>query len=344
MANWPLTSNLAGTGTAYNTVSNVSGGPAISLLAFNGSDFYAQDGWPTGGLATNAYLQFSIKANTGYQLDLTSVVMKLRRSTTGTSGSGPTKWSLRSSLDGYTTDLYSGNLTTGYVTSTVNLTGFYFLSGTVIFRLYGYNTLVSSGGGLSRVVVGGISITGLVTLPVLFKSFTAQYLSGDKTQVQWSVQNVSAGTDFYLQRSVDGINFSDIWTKEVTTDMDVAEESYTDRSLPATASKIYYRLRTEEPGGRNNLSSIVMVSRQVSPSLVDKIIVEGTAVKAILQLTQSQHCSLAVLSIDGRLMQQQETVLQQGSNTVWFQKNMPHGIYILRVQAGNNIVSRQFSY
>lgn len=345
VANWPLNGTVTGTGTANNTVGNITAGSAIAITAFNGSDFYGQDGWPGGALATTAYLQFTIKPNAGYQLDLTSVAMKLRRSTTGSpSGSGPTSWALRSSLDGFTSNLATGSLTTSYNTFIANLSGFYFLTGTVTFRLYGYNVAVTSG-GLNRLVAENIYITGLVVLPAHFTSFNAQYLAGDKVQTQWRAENIEAGTRFTIQRSTDGVGFDDVWYKEIFTATGTDTGVYTDRSLPANAAKLYYRIKATQPDGANIYSSITMVSRTAATSLIHKIMVEGAAVKVVVQSAKIQRCSIAVISTDGRLLQRQVFVLQPGSNTLSLQQqSWVHGVYVLHVQTEDEVRSKQFVY
>ena len=95
------------------TASSTTLGSDIVTGAFNGPDYFGEGGWPSGSIDLNAYIQVTVGPNTGYYLVLNSITMNLRRSTTG-SGSGPNSWSLRSSLDGYTTNLTSGSLTTSY--------------------------------------------------------------------------------------------------------------------------------------------------------------------------------------------------------------------------------------
>ncbi len=149
---WNFNATLTGTGTANNTVSTADFSGGIPTRSFNSSvEYFGENGWPSGALDPNAYLQFSISPNTGYQLDLSSIVMRIRRSTTGTpSGSGPTSWSLRSSLDGFTANIASNNLVTSYLIYTVPL-GASFLNqySTITFRLYGFNSAAPADGRAS---------------------------------------------------------------------------------------------------------------------------------------------------------------------------------------------------
>src|SRR5688572_23319685 len=108
IGNWTLNNTLGGTGSALNTVSAISAGPGVTSTSFNGStEWYGQNGFPAGGLPNpTAYLQFTITPNSGYEINIASVMLRIRRSNTGSpAGSGPTQWCLRSSLDGYAANL-----------------------------------------------------------------------------------------------------------------------------------------------------------------------------------------------------------------------------------------------
>src|ERR1700743_2300112 len=95
-ANWNFNGTTAGTPGAHLTSSSTSFGSSIVSYAFNGTtEFYGQDGWPTGALNPHAYLEFTVGASTGYYAVLNSVTMTIRRSNTGSpAGAGPNSWSL----------------------------------------------------------------------------------------------------------------------------------------------------------------------------------------------------------------------------------------------------------
>ncbi|MEP7277632.1 MAG: hypothetical protein ABI813_03220, partial [Bacteroidota bacterium] len=155
---WTFNNLLTGTPGLYNTISTADFSAGIPTRAFNGgTEYYGQNGWPSGALNTAKYLQFSLTPSAGYQLDISTLVLRIRRSNTGSpAGSGPTSWALRSSLDGFTTDIASGTMTHAYANYTVTPgTGFLNLYSTVVFRLYGYTASTGSGGN-SRFVVDNI--------------------------------------------------------------------------------------------------------------------------------------------------------------------------------------------
>jgi hypothetical protein len=130
VADWNFNNILTGTGSANSTAGNASLGSTIAGGgAFNGGTVYYGEGpWPAGSIDLNAYLEFSIAPTAGHTLTVSSLVMQIRRSTTGTSGAGPNTWSLRSNLDGFITDISSGVLTTNSIPATVVTLGVPFMN------------------------------------------------------------------------------------------------------------------------------------------------------------------------------------------------------------------------
>jgi len=246
-SSWIFNNTLSGTPGAHITGADVSLGSSIVSGAFNGGvEYYGQDGWPIGAVDPNAYLQFGVAANAAYYLTLNKVTLSIRHSTTGTAaGSGPISWSLRSSLDGYTTDLATGNnLTINYQTFTVNLpAAFQSIASTVTFRLYGYSS-VTTAGGSNRFVINNISIQGqavagvLAVQSLILKATPAAGVVG----LQWQAQGFAEGTDFIVERSVDGADFTDIGQAIGAT------YRYQDASLPSVLT-VYYRIRASQPDG-----------------------------------------------------------------------------------------------
>ena len=261
IGNWNFTGSTSGAGGTYNTVSNADFSAAIPTRTYHGaSEYFGESSWPSSAVPDPAYyVEFTINPNTGYQLDLTSVVLRMRRSTTGSSGSGPNNWSLRSSLDGYVADLGTNSLTTGYTNFTVSLgSGFLNIYTPVTFRLYGYNATVSSGGGISRVVFDNISIQGIGSvLPISLSGIQALRNNEKNITVKWKMNNVQEGTTFNVQRSVNGVDFttlSSFTEKEYKTSNTY---NYPDNQAPVVAQPLYYRVQGIQPSGRTFLSPVV---------------------------------------------------------------------------------------
>ncbi|WP_299456674.1 LamG-like jellyroll fold domain-containing protein [uncultured Microscilla sp.] len=103
-------------------------------------DRFTSDSWATtnntidNAIATDEYVQWTIETDDGFAMSLSSVLLNMQRSATG-----PNSFVLRSSLDGYTSNLAEFSFTTVSTTETQNiaLSGFDNLVQPITFRLYG---------------------------------------------------------------------------------------------------------------------------------------------------------------------------------------------------------------
>ena len=339
-AAWTYNGTVTPSTTGANiTASSTTLGSDIGSGAFNGSEYYGEGGWPSGSIDLNAYLQVTVGPNSGYYMVLNSITMNLRRSTTG-SGSGPNSWSLRSSLDGYTTDLMTGSLTTSYQTLTYTLpAAFQSLTGPVTFRIFGYNQVTTSG-GLNRFVTNGISIKGqafTATLAVQSIDLTAK-AEGKAIGLQWQTQGFSAGTELTLQRSVNGVDFSNV--------MPLTGSSAVDDDVQP--GELYYRIAALSPDGSSYFSPVVAVTMPGSRAggqAIRGIATEGTAVRALLHLPDAGSYQLCIRSIDGKALYNELVNVQAGDATADIAFGArPHGIYILTLTGHGTMTSGEFSY
>src|SRR5450755_1026131 len=192
IAGWDFNGVLTGTGSANSIAGNASLGSTIAAGgAFNGNVYYGEGSWPAGTIDLNAYLEFSITPTAGHTITVSNLVMQIRRSTTGVpSGSGPNTWSLRSSLDGYATDISSGVLTINSSPATIVSLGVAFINlpAKITFRLYGYNATVSSG-GLNRFVYDNIVANGVTILPVAFDYFKVK-TNNQSATITWKLGGI----------------------------------------------------------------------------------------------------------------------------------------------------------
>jgi hypothetical protein len=278
IGNWTFNNILTGTPGLFNTVSTADFSTSVPTHSFNGgTEYYGENGWPAGSLNTSMYMQFSLTPSVGYQLDISSLVFSLRRSNTGSpAGAGPNSWSLRSSLDGYTTDIASGSMTYNYVNYTVTPgSGFLNLYTTVTFRLYGYNTTVNAGGN-SRLVVDNITAKGLgYLLPIKLDAFSA-VINEDRVSLSYTVYNTEENSHYTIERSPDGINFNTVATTEETGNTAEKEYTYTDdiQALPGVSS-LFYRIHVLGTAGTNIYSPGIVVKRKTSTAHIKTFMNNG---------------------------------------------------------------------
>lgn len=349
VATWSFNNTTAATvgGGEFLTASNVTVGSDIGSIAFNGTDFYGQDGWPTTAtIDANAYFQFTLTANSNYYLVLNTVSLALRRSTTGTAaGSGPQNWILASSLDGYTSVLSSGALTTNYQTFAVTLpAAFQSIGSTVTFRLYGYNSVTTTGGD-NRFVTDNITIKGQTsptTLAIQSLNLTATTTTGT-VDLQWQASGFADGTDYIIQRSADGTNFTDIG--QLASAGQTAFQ-YQDASAPAV-STVFYRIMAQQPDGSNAWSPVIAVnlSAAAGQTGIRSVVAEGGDLRTLLHFAATGTYQLILWSTDGKMLHRQVLQEQAGdpAEDISFGTHA-HGVYILTLSGAGVRTSREFIY
>lgn len=340
LANWAFSNNLTATNGPNNTASNAALSAGIPSGAYNGGNlYYGQDGWPTGAVNPAMYLEFSLTPNAGQQLHLEQMELVLRRSNLGTpSGGGPRAWALRSSLDGFTTDIGSGTLGTANSTSTVNFgTEFHFLS-SVTFRLYGYDVHVNPGGS-NRFVFDNIRVTGLSILPIKFSAITGQ-ISNDGPIIQWATEGADL-IDFVLERSTDGLIFSSVTQVKGHTQ---PQYSVTDATVGQDFIKLFYRIKAVRPTGESIYSDIIVLQQTPKQKLEIKTITSNRS-NLHLQLFAPDAGSAVVriTTSQGAVILQQPVSLSKGLQELsLFNIQSTVSISTLTIATSNTMVSKQF--
>ena len=327
VGNWNFNGILTGTPGTNNTVSAASLGSSILSSNYNGGTvFFGEGGWPTGGLNLNAYLQFSLTPNAGYSLNLASIDFNIRRSTTGTpAGSGPQTWALRSNLDGYSSNISSGVLTQN-TTPTITVTlgaPFNMLNSAVIFRLYGYNSVTTSG-GLDRFVYDNITARGLLVLPISITDFSGNFLTQESIQIKGNIYHSSYPVEVYIQRSVDAIQFSSIDSLSLAEGDD--RFTYIDHNIPKT-SNLYYRIAIGEKQGGRTYSSIVSIKTAEDPGFeISRIIESGGKITVQINAPKKTSAHLVLISVTGNILQIKNIILEKGLQWLELESENSRGI------------------
>ncbi len=124
-----VNSNTNDANLASSTISRGSG-----LSGQNNQDRFNSKNWSLNTLDLTDYLSFTVSPNAGYQVSITSIEIKHERSS-----QGPTSFALRSSIDGFSTDL--GTFTspnTNLLQDVINL-NISNQASAIEFRIYGFS-------------------------------------------------------------------------------------------------------------------------------------------------------------------------------------------------------------
>ena len=328
IGNWTFNNTLTGTPGLHNTVSIADFSGAVPIHSFNGAvEYFGENGWPAGSINTAMYLEFNLTPSPGYQLDISSIVLRLRRSNTGSPvGAGPNSWALRSSLDGFTTDIASGSMTYTYANYTVTPgSAFLQLYSTVTFRLYGYNTSVNPGGS-SRLVADNITVTGLgYLLPV--KQIVLQALvNNNKIRFDYNVFNTEKNSKYFIEGSADGIHFSSVYSNREIDN--AAEKKYSWTENISNGMFLYYRAVRVNSFGEYIYSDIVMAKANANDRALRSFV--GNNRLSISGEFGAGVYRIQLYSISGQLIQQFVMTGTFGYNSFAFsvEKKLPAAVVL----------------
>ncbi len=342
VAEWNFNNVLTGTGSANTMAGNASLGSTIAGGgAFNGGTvYYGEGSWPAGSIDLNAYLEFSITPTAGHTLTVSSLVMQIRRSTTGTSGAGPNTWSLRSNLDGFSTDISNGVLTTNSVPATVVTLGASFMnmSSKIIFRLYGYNATVSSG-GLDRFVYDDVAANGSTVLPLAFDYFKVG-VKNQSADISWKLGGEGNLSSLNIERANDGVSFEKI--KQYSGEQINTSTTFEYSDQVSNPSGTYaYRLQMISGDGFISYSSVQTVSFDSENGFhVQSINTGNNSVSFRVSAEKSGNYIFSLYNLNGNKVAMKTAELTAGSQVMQLDNQpLKSGIYILLGENGHQKTS-----
>jgi hypothetical protein len=343
VAGWSFNNVLTGTGSANSTAGNASLGSTIAAGgAFNGGTvYYGEGAWPAGSIDLNAYLEFAITPTAGHTVTISSLVMQIRRSTTGTSGAGPNTWSLRSSLDAYATDISSGVLTMNSTPATTVILGVGFLNlpSKITFRLYGYNATVSSG-GLDRFVYDDIQANGSTVLPLVFDYFKVK-AENQSADISWKLGGEGNLSSLNIERATDGTNFEKIRTYSGDQINNTTAFEYADQ-LNNPAGNYAYRIEMISSDGLVSYSFIQTISFNSENGFRVQAINTGNmnSVSFRVNAEKPGNYIFSLYNLNGNKVAAKKADLGAGSQVMQMDNGpLKSGIYILLGENGNQKIS-----
>jgi hypothetical protein len=231
----PNTANPYTAGQTVDANITVSGiGRGSGIAGSNTNNRYNAIGWNSASFDANDYFEFVLTPNAGASINFVSLAVTLQNS-----GTGPTSYVLRSGIDAFAGDI--GTLTSGSTgaANTIDLSAAAYqnITSAITFRIYGWGA--SSGAGSFS--VNDFTFNGVTSvLPIGIEYLKGTKLSNGNLLV-WKADCTNAGgSNFSLQRSNDGKNFSSIYTFSATAVSCMQPFEYTDTN--PMAGNNYYRV------------------------------------------------------------------------------------------------------
>jgi hypothetical protein len=266
----PNNASLLGGINTYSLGSVYSAGGAVVVA-------YVIRPWPAL-FSAGRCMEFLFTANS-FKYNISSVSFRLRKSDTG-----PSQIKLRSSLDGFASDLTSATLVNKDVFySFIIPTSFNNLSeSTFAIRIYGYNPTNTTLGVLwfDEIIINGQVLA--IVLPIDLTYFKAEK-SEDNVTLSWETAWEKNSKEFIVERSADLKDFQVIGTLKAAGEAKGRiQYEFIDDSPLAGAS--YYRLRMVDRDGSFSFSKTLDViidspeSRTLvipNPASPEKITISG---------------------------------------------------------------------
>lgn len=191
-----------------------------------------------------------------------------------------------------------------------------------------------------------IVILSSVALPVKLTSFIGVN-NNSSIKLQWQTQYEQDSRHYIIQRSTDGVNFTDIDKVTAAGNSNIPlTYNYTD-VLPAmmqTVSTVFYRLQSVGKDGEFSNSQIVAVDLKKKGI---QLLVFPNPVKDVLQVQTNGLTGKATLSItdaSGRQVYVRDIALEQGSNSIPVNiSQFGNGIYYVRLTNAKQTFTKQIA-
>ncbi|KAA0990932.1 hypothetical protein [Dyadobacter aurulentus] len=265
--------------------------PAKAVLAGGANDFTLPTVYSAGGSivagyiirpwplvsSKSRYMEFTFTANS-FKYNISSISFRLRRSP-----SGPNKVQLRSSLDGFASDLTAITITNSDVFNSfsvpVHISNL--SDNTFSIRIYAHNaTKIQGVLWFDEIVINGLVLP--IVLPLELTQFKAE--SAEKAiTLFWETAWEKSTDEFLIERSSDLVNFERIGSVAAAGETSARKNYHFTDNLPISGAS-YYRLRLVDQDGSFSFSKTIDVHTsktgddlvvQPNPASPEKIIISG---------------------------------------------------------------------
>jgi hypothetical protein len=178
-------------------------------------------------------------------------------------------------------------------------------------------------------------------------SFKASVFN-QSVSLNWSVLCRQEAEYFTIERSEDGVNFTDVQTITGRSIVNEVENySAIDNVTGVNSDIIHYRLRTLLKNGRTSKSNILIVRKGSSSKQVLQVF--PNPVKDRLQFSlisdKASIASVFIIDASGKIVKKYYDQLQKGNNILTSNCTslLPTGIYYLKIETGNDVLITKFN-
>jgi predicted esterase len=180
------------------------------------------------------------------------------------------------------------------------------------------------------------------TLPVKFVYFNAQ-CGGSTVGLQWKTAQEQNTERFSVQRSSDGVNWSEIGSV-AAAGQSSTERSYSYQDRSGSGGSSLYRIVEYDYSGQSTISSIVRSNCTSGKNQVS-LYPNPSSGNSALNVTLEQAAQLRVQVVDskGAVLQQKQVLLPSGSSTIPLNmESYARGVYSITVQYNEEVKTLKF--
>jgi hypothetical protein len=200
----------------------------------------------------------------------------------------------------------------------------------------GVNPYSRSLSGITTLAAFTVGDTFATPLPVNFVGVKAIAMNDD-VNIVWSTAGESNNRGFFVQRSVDAMNFEDVDFVGGTNTTAVVKYSHTDRYAFSSTGmdKLYYRIRQVDFDGTETYSNIV--SAQRADRTFTQVDAKPNPFTRNLNLeivtAEAGNVTVAITDIQGRVVANVPATLSRGVNTLQLNElnEVKAGLYFIRI-------------
>jgi hypothetical protein len=197
--------------------------------------------------------------------------------------------------------------------------------------------VITAGSGCARVpVVANYSCP----LPIKLIDFSAVEL-GEGVSLNWSTETETNNGHFVIQRSSDGIHFSDINTIEGAGNSNaIINYNYID--YPESYSILYYRLKQVDLNGEYSFTKMVNVKKGLSnTSIYPSPLSQGESLNIKIG-RESEKIKMVIIDVLGRkVLEQSFTNINHNGTVVTDPLSLEKGLYIVEISTDNQAASSE---
>ena len=298
----------------------------------NNAGIAARIGTLNTGSSGSAYFEFTLTPSGSNTVNITGISFGSRSTSTG-----PTTFTVRTSIDNYGSDYALGTLGSTWAIQSTTPSIVSGVSTALTLRIYGYNGAGGAVAGTANWRIDDLSLTltveAAVPAPVELKNIKVSKKNNTNV-LTWQTASENNNSHFDIERSDDGVKFSPLnAVKGHGTTNIVQDYTFTDDAPLKNIN--YYRLRQVDFDGKETVSKTVSINfdgkgqgkAKVYPTLVKDVV--------NIELAQDTKAEISVRDLTGRVVLTQNT--EGATNTSLNLSNLNSGMYLLSIRTNEGV-------